>query len=217
MDDIEYLQEARQKRLAKRSRRARAAHKRNMGQHRKEDHQSNLHDISAQLNMVENVLTTPRGSKKRSKVKEKRPTNISTWFNEANSHFNSLMATYTAFAESKNENLCCGIDTTDLDEASTCATSKNDDKPSIGDYGTSTSASTSVEDRSESDKSSDENYSTSTEEDISSTSSLTDPDFKIERSKKVYRASKNYSGNKSKRTSKDYSRTPRWSSDRCEC
>ena len=191
MDDIECLQKASMKRSAK-SKKSRSAH------NNKEDNQLLVHNVVSNLLMqaggvVENMLATLRGSKKRSQ--KKRPTNFSTTLNQANSYFSSLMASFTAFIQSKNEKLCCGMDTTDLDEASTCATSKMD-TPSDGDY----DASASVETWSEIFKSTDRDYSKSAEEVL-----------------KVISTRKTYSGNKSQRANKNYSKTPEWSSERCEC
>ena len=221
-DNKERLQKRMNHRSAK-SKKSRAVH------NNEEDNRLLWFDVSELLmlagDMLKTMLTSARGPRKRSKDIEKSPTNRS-WFNQANSNFNSIMASFTEFFQSKKELLCGGIATTnltDMDGAPTCATSdmKN---PSDGDYG----ASASIEDQSEadpkiilsSDKSSDEDYSTSSTEDWSTTSSLSDSDFKIERSKKVSFSASNiyYSGSESKRTrSKDYSKTPKWSSDRCEC
>ena len=221
-DNKERLQKARMNHRSAKSKKSRAVH------NNEEDNRLLWFDVSELLmlagDMLKTMLTTARGPRKRSKDNEKSPTNRS-WFNQANSNFNSIMASFTEFFQSKKEHLCGGIATTnltDMDGAPTCATSDMK-KPSDGDYG----ASASIEDQSEadpkiilsSDKSSDEDYSTSSTEDWSTTSSLSDSEFKIERSKKVSFSASNiyYSGSESKRTSKDYSKTPKWSSDRCEC
>eukprot|EP00986_Skeletonema_menzelii_P014662 scaffold9904_cov137-Skeletonema_menzelii.AAC.1 len=69
--------------------------------------------------MVEKMLAALRGPTKTKRSKENHPTR--TWFNQANNYFNGLMTSFTAFIQSKNENLCCGMDTSDVDGASTCA------------------------------------------------------------------------------------------------
>ena len=199
MDDIERLQKASLKRSAK-SKKSRSAH------NNKEDNQLLVHNVVSNLlmqagGMVEKMLATLGGSRKRSK--EKPPTNFSTSLNQANNYFSSLMASFTAFIQSKNEKLCCGMDTTDVDGASTCATS-NMDTPSDGDYGASASVETWSEAESKiilpSVKWADRDYSTSAEEVL-----------------KVISIRKTYSGNKSQRANKNYSKTPKWSSERCEC
>eukprot|EP00986_Skeletonema_menzelii_P012214 scaffold6624_cov160-Skeletonema_menzelii.AAC.3 len=208
MDDIERLQKASKKRSAE-SKKSRSAHKRNKtrpAHNDEEDKKLKVHYVSELLTltggMVEKMLATLRGPTKTKRSKENRPTR--TWFNQANNYFNGLMTSFTAFIQSKNENLCCGnMDTSDVDGASTCATS-NMDSPSDGDYDASASVETWSENESKiilpSDKSSDRDYRTSAEEVL-----------------KVISTSKTYSCSKSQRANKNYSKTPKWSSERCEC
>ena len=167
-----------------------------------EDNRSLVHDnISEPVipdgGRVKTMPTTSRGSRN-SRSQENRPTNFFIWFKQAITSFSELILLslppwdeVAMFIQSKNEQLCGADTTTTKSIVDHSDADSKMIKPLDGDDSTSAA-------------------------DWSSTSSLTnDSASKNDRSKKIFSRSKVYSSIRTR--SKDYSKTPRWSSERCAC